>query len=641
MHGQEIFIQALIYLTAAVISVPIAKRMGLGSVLGYLLAGIIIGPFVLGFAGNEGEDIMHFAEFGVVLMLFLIGLELKPSLLWKMRKSIFGLGGLQVLITTIIISIIAFLFKMEWPQAVTIGLIFSLSSTAIVLQSLSEKNLLNNNAGRNSFSVLLFQDIAVIPILAVLPLFANIVKPDNSVSQGMKEGNDLAAIVTSLPGWQQLNLIISVGAAIIIGGRYFSRYVFRFIAGTGLREIFTATALLLVIAIALAMSMVGLSPALGTFLAGVVLADNEYRHELETDIEPFKGLLLGLFFIAVGSSINFSILYDNVSVILVLLVILLLVKFGVLYILGRRFRLRSGEEMLFALALAQAGEFGFVLISFSVQNSLLSTELSNILLIVIALSMLATPLLLIINDKLVQPFYIKSENEAVSDDIDEKENPVIIAGSGRFGIVIGRFLKANGIRATVLDNNPDNITMLRKFGFKVYYGDASRQDLLMAAGIEKAKLFIMAIDNTEKSLEIIDYLQKNFPHLKIIARANNIRHVYQLLKRNVTDYRREVYDSALEIGKKALTFLGFSSFQTQRASNIFRYHDDDVIKELFKVLKVDKKRYIKEARRFSERLENILLAEKEDSIHESDSAWDISSRRDEIQEMLSGNKEEE
>ena len=642
MHSEHFFIQALIYLTAAVLSVPLAKRMGLGSVLGYLLAGILIGPFVLNIVGKEGTDIMHFAEFGVVMMLFLIGLELKPSLLWKMKNSIFGLGGLQVLITSLIISLVALSFKMEWPQAITIGLIFSLSSTAIVIQSLSEKNLLNNNAGRKSFSVLLFQDIAVIPVLAVLPLLANYVKQGISSQYSMEESNELQQLISQLPGWQQLLLIISAVAVIIIGGRYFSRYVFRFIASSGLREIFTATALLIVVGIALLMSSLGLSPALGTFLAGVVLADNEYRHELETNIEPFKGLLLGLFFIAVGASINFKILVDNVMVVFILLGLLILIKFGVLYLLARRFKLHSGEEMLFALSLSQAGEFGFVLISFSTQNSLLSTGVSNILLIVITLSMLVTPLLLIINDKLVQPMYFKSENENVSDEIDEKDNPVIIAGSGRFGLVIGRFLKANGIKATILDNNPDNITMLRKFGFKVYYGDASRTDLLITAGIKQAKLFILAIDNNEKTLEIIDYLQKYHPHLKIIARARDIREVYQLLKRNIFDYRREIYDSALEIGKKALSSLGFSKFQTQRAANIFKYHDDQVVKELFVVLKEDKKRYIKEAKRFTESLEKRLMEEQEYSIHESDNAWDVTTLREEVKSIYSDiNKKEE
>ena len=397
MHQQDFFFQAVIYLTAAVVSVPLAKRLGLGSVLGYLLAGIIIGPYLLGLVGTEGNDVMQFAEFGVVMMLFLIGLELRPSLLWKLRNSIFGLGGLQMIATAIILSGIAMIFGLNIFQSITIGLILALSSTAIVLQSLAEKGILKNPVGQTSFSVLLFQDIAVIPILAILPLLANQVEIGTPSIENLSGSAGHHSLVSGLAGWQQLLVIIGVVILIVFVGRFLARYIFRFIANTGLREIFTAAALLLVVAIALAMDQVGLSPALGTFLAGVVLADNEYRHELEADIAPFKGLLLGLFFIAVGASIDFTLLISRPGLIFSILGILILVKFFVLFFLGRIFGLRSGNEMLFSFALAQTGEFAFVLLAFSGQNFILDQETTGILLIVVALSMLVTPLLLIIN----------------------------------------------------------------------------------------------------------------------------------------------------------------------------------------------------------------------------------------------------
>jgi len=640
MHEQSFFFQALIYLSADVISVPIAKRLGFGSVLGYLLAGILIGPYVLKLVGAEGTDVMHFAEFGVVMMLFLIGLELKPSLLWKMRRSIFGLGGLQVLLTTLVIGGIALLFQMNLAQSLTIGLILALSSTAIVLQSLSEKGLIKEEGGQSSFSVLLFQDIAVIPILAILPLMANQI--DLGAFQGEYHGSQGHETgVAALPGWQQVLIIIGVVVFIILAGRYLSRYIFRFIASTGLREIFTATALLVVVGIALAMDSVGLSPALGTFLAGVVLADSEYRHELETDIEPFKGLLLGLFFIAVGASIDFSILFENPGVIVGLVGILIAVKFLILFALGKSFRLRNGQEMLFSFSLAQAGEFAFVLISFSSQNAILDNEVSSVLLIVVALSMLITPLLLILNEKVVQPAYIKLENTRPPDEIDEKENPVIIAGFGRFGVVLGRFLKANGIRATILDNNPNNIQVLKKFGFKVFYGDATRPDLLHSAGAADARVLIVAMDEKEKINELVEHAKKTYLNLKVFARAMDVRHSFELTDMAVNDQRRDTYDSSIQLGTKVLYELGFNKFQSHRAARIFRYHDELVMKELHQLWGKDEKRYITEARKFSEQLENLLLAEQDQSIHENDGAWDATTLREEVREIYAKLNDEE
>lgn len=630
MHSQDFFYQAIIFLTAAVISVPLMKRLGLGSALGYLLAGVLIGPYVLGLVGVEGTDIMHFAEFGVVMMLFLIGLEVKPSLLWNMRRSIFGMGGLQMLITTLVIGGISMLFGMNVLQGITIGLIFSMSSTAIVLQTLAEKGLMKTQAGQGSFSVLLFQDIAVIPILAILPLMANQVQ-DRSVTLHEPVINETA--VSALPGWQQVVLIVGLVSFIIIGGHFLARYVFRFIAQTGLREIFTATALLLVTGIAVAMDRVGLSPALGTFLAGVVLADNEYRHELEATVEPFKGLLLGLFFITVGSSIDFKIFFDQPGMVLGILGILILVKFIVLLFLGKFFRMRTGQEILFSFALAQSGEFAFVIISFSSQNAILPSHVSGIILIVVALSMLVTPLLLIINDRLVQPMFIKAQKEHEPDEIAEQDNPVLIAGFGRFGVVIGRFLLANGIGATVLDSNPDNIRFLRKFGFKVYYGDANRPDLLEAAGAERAKVFIVAVDDHEQINHIVEQVQQKYPHLKIYARACDVRHSFELNEMGIAGYRRETYDSSVDLGSRVLSELGFSRYQANRAARSFRYHDEIMMKELHHLWHNDKKKYINEVKRFNQQLENTLISEKDHVLHESDHAWDIESRREEIREM--------
>jgi glutathione-regulated potassium-efflux system ancillary protein KefC len=637
MDNQDFLFQAMIFLLAAVVSVPVAKRLGLGSALGYLLAGVIIGPYVLGLVGEEGTDIMHFAEIGVVMMLFLVGLELKPSLLWTMRREIFGLGGLQLLFTTLAVGGISLFLGMNLAQSVTIGLIFSLSSTAIILQTLTEKKLLKSPAGKNSVSVLLFQDIAVIPILAILPLFANQIP----AGEGMHLLEDPHGTgVSGLAGWQQLLLIIGVVAFIIMGGRFLARYVFRYIANTNLREIFTAAALLMIIGIAVGMTSVGLSPALGTFLAGVVLADNEYRHELETDIEPFKGLLLGLFFIAVGASINFQILFRQPWMVLGLVGMLIAVKFIILWVLGRFFGLRSGQDLLFSFALAQTGEFAFLLLSFSSQNAILTDETSGILLIVVAISMMTTPVLLILNDLLIQPVFQKKKPDEDSDTIDEQDNPVIIAGYGRFGVVLGRFLKANGIGATILDNNPDNIRVLRKFGFKVYYGDATRPDLLAKAGAARARILVVALDDPLQINGIIEQVQKKFPHLRVFSRARDVRHSFQLEDMAIAGYRRDTYDASLELGVQVLSDLGYKRYQASRAARIFRYHDRIVMDELQKMWKGDRKKYITQVRRFTEQLETILMAEQDYSVHESDHAWDVDSRREEAMDQPGPGKRE-
>ena len=618
MHYQDFFFQALIYLAAAVITVPIAKKLGLVSVLGYLVAGIVIGPFVLGLIGSGGEKVMHFAEFGVVLMLFVIGLELQPSLLWKMRRSIFGLGSLQVLITAFVIAGLAILFNFKINRAVAIGLTLALSSTAIVLQTLTEKGMLQNAAGRSAFSVLLFQDISVIPILAIIPILATknakITLDDSQLSQitGM----------ASLSGWIQLLIIIAVITVIIIGGRFLARHIFRLVAETGMHEVFTALGLLLVIGIALVMNKIGLSPALGTFLAGVVLADNEYRNELESTITPFKGLLLGLFFISVGVSINFTLLVEEPLTVLGFVLLLIIVKFIILVILGRIFRLRKGYDFLFAFLLAQSSEFAFVIISFSQQNMLFDERTAGLLLLVVALSMAVSPLLLIFNEKALAPILSRRQNKTEYDLVESSDNPIIIAGFGRFGLVVGRLLLANNYKVTIIDSNPSNVEILRKFGFKLYYGDVTRPQVIEQAGIKNAKLVILSMAEYDEALKVADYLKKNYPHVKIMARAKDIYHAFEFFKRNVNTVQHEVFNSAAELGERALVHLGLSKYDAYRAARTFKHHEKQVILDLYELWKEDENRFIQESRRFSDQLSEILQTEKDYLINETDYAWD-------------------
>jgi len=620
MEDGGFFFQAFIYLTAAVLSVPVAKRLGLGSVLGYLLAGIIVGPFVLGLVGREGQDVMHFAEFGVVMMLFLIGLELQPSVLWKLRGPILGMGGLQVGLTSAAVLSIAIGIGIPWQTSLAVGLTLSLSSTAIVLQTLNEKGLIRTAGGQNAFSVLLFQDIAVIPILATLPLLAI---GDFSSAAAGAEAHHASTWVDGYPIWVQTSVMIGVVVSIIIAGRFLISPIFRLIAKTKLREIFTAAALLLVIGIALLMTKVGLSPALGTFLAGVVLAQSEYRHQLETDIEPFKGLLLGLFFIAVGASVDFNLIASDPVLITKLVIGLIVIKFVILFIIGMFFRMSLDNNILFAFSLAQGGEFAFVLFSFGVQNKVFNTDLANPLIAVVAVSMALTPLLMLINEKLIQPrFGTKRGVEKEADEIDVKNN-VIIAGFGRVGSTIGRFLQANGIKATYLDIDPDNVDLLRKMGLKVFYGDAARQDMLHAAGAENAKLIIIAVDDPDKTFEISETVKKHFPDLKIIARSNGWFDSYKLINAGINHIYPETMDTALRIAADALCQMGHRRYQTHRAIKTFRKHDERYLRELAEIHH-DKKELIRGAKQRIEDLEKLMLTEMDDVGKDKDLGWDAS-----------------
>jgi CPA2 family monovalent cation:H+ antiporter-2/glutathione-regulated potassium-efflux system ancillary protein KefC/glutathione-regulated potassium-efflux system protein KefB len=632
MEG-NFFYQAFVYLAAAVVAVPVAKKLGLGSVLGYLIAGVLIGPYVLGFIGEEGQDVMHFAEFGVVMMLFLVGLELQPSLLWKLRAPILGLGGVQVVVTALIITVIVLLVSpLVWQMALAIGLTLALSSTAIVLQTLNEKGLLKSVGGQNAFSVLLFQDIAVIPILAFFPLLAT--------REGTHDaGHDTHTWVEGLPIVLQTLIILGVIVSIILSGRYLISYAFRLIAQTRLRELFTAAALLLVISITLLMTKVGLSPALGTFLAGVVLAQSEYRHELETDIEPFKGLLLGLFFIAVGASIDFNLIVENPALIAAIVAGLIVIKFIVLAIIGRGFGMRKDTNLLFSFGLAQGGEFAFVLFSYALKNGVLTTDIANPMIASVAISMASTPLLMLLNERIIQPHLgTKESDERESDSINEK-NEVIIAGFGRYGSTIGRFLQANGIQATYLDIDPNNVDLLRKLGLKVFYGDASRFDLLHAAGAEDAKLLIVAVDDSEKTIEIVDTAKKHFPHLKIMVRTKYWMDYYNMLDRNLLGVYREFSDVALRMATDALGHMGYRKNQVHRSLKKFRKHDESYLKELAKT-RHEKKIFIQRGKQVIEELELMMLEDIENEAKDKDLGWDTETIKEEFAPIIRKLKEE-
>ncbi|RJG51324.1 monovalent cation:proton antiporter-2 (CPA2) family protein [Motilimonas pumila] len=568
------FLQAFIYLVAAVIAVPVAKRLGLGSVLGYLIAGVIIGP-VAGLVGDETTTIQHFAEFGVVMMLFLVGLELEPKMLWAMRNRLMGLGGLQVVGSAAAVMAIALAFGQPVSIALTIGLIFALSSTAIVLQTFNEKGLTKTEGGKNAFSVLLFQDIAVIPMLAFIPLLAlpELVEKAQQAVGNAAEHHEEFSLVAHLPGWAYGLVILASIAVVVAGGHYLSRPLFRFVASSGLREIFTATALMLVVGIAALMSLVGLSPALGTFLAGVVLANSEFRHELESNIDPFKGLLLGLFFITVGAGIDFGILSEQLIVIILLTLGVMLLKALVLLALSFIFGIKGSDRWLFALSLAQAGEFGFVLLSFSMQQHVLPLELAQTLSLVVALSMFLTPGLFILFDKVILPKFEANSNEREADTIEEK-GTVIIAGIGRFGQIINRLLVANGIHTVVLDHQADQVDALRRYGAKAYFGDALRPELLHTAGVEEAAMVVVAIDSRESSIELVKYLKHTYPHLKVLARAFDRGHGYLLRSAGADYIESETYHSALQVGGQALRELGFHPFFVEKQINIYHELDD-------------------------------------------------------------------
>ncbi|HDQ03129.1 MAG TPA: potassium transporter [Deltaproteobacteria bacterium] len=608
---------ALIYLAAAVIFVPIAKRLGMGSVLGYLIGGIIIGPFFLGFIGEEGKDIMHFAEFGVVMMLFLIGLELEPAAFWRMRKLIFGTGIMQMGATTLLCCAALLLLGFPWQAAVACGLALSMSSTAIVMQTLREKGLTKTQSGRSSFAVLLFQDIAVIPILALLPLLA--------ITGAQQSAAGHAFLIEGLPGWTQTLVLLAAANAVVLAGKFLFVPFLRFIARIRLRELFTAAALLIVIATADLMTIVGLSPALGTFLAGVVLANSEFRHELESDIEPFKGVLLGLFFIAVGASINFRLIVTNPLTVTILVSSIMAIKAIILFVTGKFSRLSFDQNMIFTLGLSQVGEFAFVLFAFISQLKILSAHWTDMMMGATAISMTVTPLLLLANERLILPgFGTKESSEEKEADSIDARHKVIIAGFGHFGSTIGRFLRANSVNAVILDNDSDRVDVLRKMGFKVYYGDATRLDILKSAGADDAKILIAAIDSPETNFYLVETIKKEFPHLKVMVRARSRMDAYELIDAGVKDIYRESLDTSVRLGVDTLIALGFRKYSATRAGQNFIKYDEAALKKLA-VHRHDQEAYIFNTREQIEIQEQLLTADREANPTLNDHAWDSES----------------
>lgn len=594
METQTLLVNVVFFLAAAVFTVPIFVRLGLGSVLGYLTAGVIIGPWVLALITNV-EDILHFSEFGVVLLLFLIGLELEPKTLWSMRRSILGSGGSQLLFSAVPIYAVCILLGFDWNTALVVSLGLALSSTAIALKTMQERSLMPTTAGKTGFSILLFQDIAVIPIIAILPLL--------SMGAASTEGTGHGEVSTPL--------VIAILLAVFFIGRLVLKYVFYLVAKTFLREVFTMLSLLLVIGVAVIMDSLGVSMALGAFLAGVILADSEYRHTLESDIEPFKGLLLGLFFVSVGMSIDFGILFSQPLLFLGLAVLLVLIKALCLWGIAVVSGVPSQQRAVFSIVLSQGGEFAFVLFGIAVGLNIFDQALASQLVLVVAISMILTPLLMVLNDRVIGPLMAGRSLQApdVVDD-EDKDNQVIIAGFGRFGQVIGRLLIANKITPTLIDYDPDQIALVRKFGNKAYYGDVLRSDVLHSAGADKAKLIVLAIDCADTINAAVKLIRREFPQAKLIARAIDRRHALELMELGVDHFTRETFYSGLEMGRDALKVMGFADSEIKRQVELLRKHDVELLYQQLE-LRSDEAAMISASQEARIRLEQILASEQE------------------------------
>ena len=604
-HAPAWLVNSFIYLAAAVIAVPVAKKLGLGSIIGYLAAGIAIGPWGLKLVTNV-QDILHFAEFGVVLMLFLVGLELEPKRLWNLRRPIFGWGSAQVLGCAVVLTGVAMAFGVGWKIAIVAGLGLALSSTAIALQAIGERNLMPTSSGQAGFSILLFQDVAAIPILALLPLLGAVAL-------------DGEAAAHSNRALEALKIIAVIGG-IILGGRILLRPVLRWIANSDTPEIFTAASLLLVVGIAALMQFVGLSMALGAFLAGVLLAESEYRRELETDIEPFKGLLLGLFFIAVGMSIDFGVLLASPGLMAAILFGFLGLKLAVIYVLARAMKLPFQERPVFTVLLAQGGEFAVVVFQAAAGAKVLSMETSSLLIGAVALSMLITPLLLIAVDKLLLPRYANC-NAVAMEEISEQQNaPIIIAGFGRYGQIIGRMLLAEGAAPTVLDHDAEMIEAVRTFGYRVFYGDATRLDLLRTAGAATAKILVVAVDDVEQSIKIIDMAKEHFPQLQIVARARDVTHWNQLRDRGVMRVERELFESSLRSARSVLELLGHPPHEARQTAMRFRQHNLALFEQLYPHHK-DRAKVIAVVKQGRAQLEEQMAKEREQLSQKRPAAW--------------------
>jgi glutathione-regulated potassium-efflux system ancillary protein KefC len=581
----------LVYLAAAVIAVPVAKKLGLGSIIGYLAAGILIGPWGLRLV-TDPQDMLHFAEFGVVLMLFLVGLELEPKRLWALRKPIFGWGSVQLFGSAALLLGAAVAAGVPWQLAVVGGLGLAMSSTAIGLGVLGERNLMATTSGQSLLSVALLQDIAAIPILALVPLLAG---PSDAPEHGSF--------------WLGAGKALGVVAIIVLGGRLLLRPTLRWIAGSATPEIFTAASLLLVVATAALMQTVGLSMALGAFLAGVLLAESEYRRELETDIEPFKGLLLGLFFIAVGMSIDFSIVMQRPLLIALVVGGFLGVKAAVLWAMGRAMPLPKAERPVFIILLAQGGEFGFVVFQTATQAGVIDGPTSSLLVAAVALSMLLTPLLLVAADRWWTPTLAGQKRSDIPEISEQQNASVIIAGFGRYGQIVGRMMFANGLTPTVLEHDAEALEALRRFGWPVFYGDATRLDLLRTAGAATAKVLVLAIDDVEQSVEVATLVRENFPQLTIVARARNVRHYYRLRELGVTLIERETLDSALMTARSTLELLGWQPHQARNLALRFRRHSIDQL-EAMRPHARDQERLIAVAKEGRQQLETLFAQER-------------------------------
>ncbi|MCX7276513.1 MAG: glutathione-regulated potassium-efflux system protein KefC [Burkholderiales bacterium] len=595
-HAPSWLINSFVYLSAAVIAVPLSKALGLGSIIGYLAAGIVIGPWGLGLV-TEVQDILHFAEFGVVLMLFLIGLELEPKRLWSLRRPIFGWGSAQVLGCAVVILLGGMAAGAPWRIALVAALGLALSSTAIALQVFGERNLLPTRSGQAGFSILLFQDVAAIPILALLPLLGTISEENDALAHTSPA---LAALKT-----------IAVIAGIVLGGRLLLRPLFRWIARSKTPEIFTAAALLLVVGIASLMLSVGLSMALGAFLAGVLLAESEYRRELETDIEPFKGLLLGLFSIAVGMSVDFGVLLRSPGLMAAIVAGFLLAKLLVIYAIAKAMGVPFQERPVFTVLLAQGGEFAFVVFQTATAAQVFSAQTSSLLIGSVAVSMLVSPLLLLAIDKLLLPRLAQRGGPQLEELAEQQEAPIIIAGFGRYGQIVGRMLLAEGIGATVLDHDAEMVETIRQFGFRVFYGDATRLDLLRLSGAATAKILVVAVDDKAQSLKIVDIAREHFPNLEIVARARDVPHWYALRDRGVQRVERELFESSLRSARSVLELVGYPPHEARQQAMRFRRHNIALFEQMYPHRK-DRNKLIAVATEGRQQLEEQMAQEREE-----------------------------
>ncbi len=565
----------LIFLGVAIIMVPLGKKLGLSSVIGYLLGGILIGPFCLQLTGRDAEDIMHASELGVIMLLFLVGLELEPQKLWQIRKRILGLGLSQMLFSIVGIFIVFYIAGFGLQKSLIISLCFAMSSTAIVLQTLKEKNLFRTVSGESSFSILLFQDIAVIPILALLPFLS---KSQKALAQTDHD----KVLLHLIPEWLQPFTVIGAVIALILLGRYLFIPFLRFVSRSGLNELLTAASLFLVIGVSELMISIGLSPALGAFIAGVMLANSEFRHELESNIDPFKGLLLAVFFVSVGATINFNIIASKPVFIFTAAFIVLAIKATVLFGIGKYYRMNNEQSFFLAFALSQVGEFAFVLINFSAGLFLIDYQANSELMAIVAITMCISPLLMIFKEKILDKHFIKEKSDENIELGIIKQRKIIIVGFGYFGSTVGRLLKANGIRSTVLDNDPDRVALLRSNGFNVYYGDATKPALLRSAGIEEAELLVICLDDPEKNKFLVDYVKENYPNIKIFVRAKNRLDAYEFLNKKVDNIYRETLGTAVDMAVDILKENGMRKYTARRMGKRFMIIDKAMTRQLAK-----------------------------------------------------------